>query len=47
MTMRIAIILFVLVALAIAGDVFFADGANSVSLARRGVDLLQLLAFWR
>ena len=47
MTMRIAIILFVLVALAIAGDVLLAEGAYSVSLARRGLDLLQLLAFWR
>ena len=47
MTTRLALILFLIIAVAIGLDRMFYDQAGLVFLARRGLDLIQWMAFWR
>jgi hypothetical protein len=46
-TNRIALILGLIIAGAIVWDIYRNDGAALVFLARRGLDLIAYLAFWR
>ena len=47
MTNTIAVFLGLLILAAVGIDVMLNSGAASVFLGRRGIDLLQWLAFWR
>ncbi|GAA0293317.1 hypothetical protein [Rhodovulum strictum] len=47
MSNRVAIVLLVLVALAAAADQVLTGSANTLFLARKFVDLIDALAFWR
>ena len=47
MTNRIALNLGLIIAGAIVWDIYRNDGAALVFLARRGLDLIAYLAFWR
>jgi hypothetical protein len=47
MTTRIAIWLGAIILLILIGDWFAFDGANTLFLARRWLELLEYIAFWR
>ena len=47
MTNTIAIWLVIFIALAVGYDYLQHDSAGALFLARKGVDLLQWVAFWR
>ncbi|MBV7409993.1 glyceraldehyde-3-phosphate dehydrogenase [Maritimibacter sp. DP1N21-5] len=47
MTNRVALILFLVVALAFAGDLILNEGAATLFLAKKLYDLLDWIAFWR
>ncbi len=47
MTNRLAAWLAILIVAAIAGDAVFNDGASGLFLARKGLNLIDWLAFWR
>ncbi len=47
MTNALAIWIFALILAAVAADWYFFDGATLLYIARRGLDLIQWLAFWR
>ncbi len=47
MTNTLAIWFLVLIGLAVGYDLWANDGAALTFLARKGIDLLQWMAFWR
>lgn len=47
MTTRVAIVLFLAIVGAIAADIVLAEGRGSLFAARRFIDLIGAVAFWR
>ena len=47
MTDRIALVLALLIAAGIAADLIFTGGATLFFLARKSLDFLEWVAFWR
>lgn len=47
MTTRLSIALFILIVASMALDIFVLDTGLTVATLRRGLDLLQTMAFWR
>ena len=47
MTNQIALVLGLLILAALGFDNFWLDGSNTLFLARKFVDMLEWIAFWR